>query len=351
MIMVKYNMTIARGMIFYHPQPAANKLRIMPVFLPFAGCRIRCLYCSQTTQTGCEQTSLENAYAALEQALEERKVNQAPSVEIGFYGGTFTALPDDWTERFIRLAAAYRLYNVVSGIRCSTRPDAVNVNSLQHLKELGLGTVELGIQSFDAAVLRTSLRGYSPDSAREACRMVHAAGLDLGIQLLPGLPGHTPEMFLEDMRSACEMGPSVMRLYPCVVFRNTGLARLYDRGEYVPWSVDVAASACAAALALAWEQKVRVIRIGIAQEAGMSEQIVAGPFHPALGSMVRGRALVPFIMQKLNALGRPPGLLMVPQSVRGEFWGYAGECKDVYAAAGLTTKHVRWWQAEKFYLR
>lgn len=349
-------MPITSGMIFSLPHPRQPGHRIMPVFLPFAGCRTRCLYCASSAQTGLPDAAsgergLAAALASLEKALQERKARMAPPVELGFYGGTFTALPDMWTERFLALAAAFRACGTVSAVRCSTRPDAVSLPQLARLKALGLGAVELGVQSFDDEVLARSLRGYAGAVASEACRLVRAAGLELGIQLLPGLPGHSPAMFMDDVRTACSLGPSTMRLYPCVVFRGTGLERLHARGEYVPWSLDTAADACAEALGVTWEHGVRVIRMGIAQEPGLEHQIVAGPYHPAFGSMVRGRALAPLLLRRIAALGCPPRRLMAPQHVRGEFWGYRGECKARYAEAGLTPDAVFWWQAPLFFLQ
>ncbi len=339
------------GMIFSLPQRNDAVSRILPVFMPFAGCPNRCLYCAQQAQTGQVREELDSALKRLETLLAARAGQGHAPVEIGFYGGTFTALPLEWIERFLLLAHRYRDLGVVSGVRCSTRPDAVSLPLLNHLHELGLGTVELGIQTFDNAVLAASLRGYSADIASEGCRTVLEAGMTLGIQLLPGLPGHTAGMFLSDVQQACALRPAFMRFYPCVVFRGTGLARLYERGEYAPWSLETAVNACADGLRIAWENDVRVIRMGIAHDTGLDAELLAGPVHPAFGSMVRGRALVPFVLDRIEALGKEPTLLMAPQSVRGEFWGYKGECKPLYAQAGLTSDKVQWWSESHFCLR
>lgn len=289
-------------------------------------------------------------FEQLERDLETRLAGGGSPVELGFYGGTFTALPEQWMERFLLLAARYREQGVVCGVRCSTRPDAVSLPLLERLKALGLDTVELGVQTFDDAVLSKSLRGYAKDVAIEGCRIVQDAGMTLGIQLLPGLPGHTSAMFRDDVALACSLEPAFMRLYPCVVFKGTGLARLYERGEYEPWSLSAAVDACAEALRQTWKHGIRVIRMGIAHDVGLTDQILAGPMHPAFGSMVRGRALVPYVLRRVDALKRAPKLLMAPQSVRGEFWGYKGECKSLYAASGLTTDKVQWWNAPFFCL-
>ncbi|MFV0350022.1 MAG: elongator complex protein 3 [Halodesulfovibrio sp.] len=338
-------------MIFSLPHSDNNPARIVPVFMPFAGCPNRCLYCAQQAQTGQGREELDIALKRLETLLTDRVEKERAPVELGFYGGTFTALPLEWIERFLLLAHRYRDLGVVSGVRCSTRPDAVSLPLLAHLRELGLGTVELGIQTFENAVLAASLRGYSADVAVEGCKTVLEAGLTLGIQLLPGLPGHTAGMFVSDVQQACALHPAFMRFYPCVVFRGTGLARLYERGEYAPWPLETAVNACAEGLRIAWKYDVRVIRMGIAHDAGVDAELLAGPVHPAFGSMVRGRALVPFVLDRIEALGRKPALLMAPQSVRGEFWGYKGECKPLYAQAGLTTDKVQWWDEPHFCLR
>lgn len=335
-------------MIFSHPEPVFAKVRIMPVFMPFAGCPTRCVYCSQTAQTGKPEAQLENIYTTLQQNLAGLSRDRA--VEVAFYGGTFTALPFSWQERLVGLAGEYIKKGTVTAVRCSTRPDAIEEAKLSRLQALGLRTVELGVQSFNNTILSNSKRGYDNRVIVSACNSVRKCGLSLGVQLLPGLPGMTDEVFRSDIQKCCEIAPDVMRLYPCLVFKHTVLASWYARGEYVPWTVEETVSRLGEGLLSLWEHGIRVIRIGVAQEDGLTDNLVAGPFHPAMGSMVRSEALRLLLNSKIEEHGVAPSMLLIPQRYRGELWGHKGMYKDFLSERGLATDKVRWWNFPVFQL-
>ncbi len=161
-------------------------------------------------------------------------MEQHAPLEVGFYGGTFTALPAPWPQRFVELAGQYKAKGVVSAIRCSTRPDAINEKDLRALASLGLDRVELGIQSFDSGVLSASRRGYDQATALGGCRLVRRCGLELGVHLMPGLPHSTAATFRDDVRFLTRLDVQTVRLHPTVVLAGTGLEKLYRKGVYSP---------------------------------------------------------------------------------------------------------------------
>ena len=69
--------------------------RIVPVFLPFSGCPMHCVYCAQDKQTG----GVFSAPLPVLLQQTEKDLNALPpcspdeSRELAFYGGTFTAIP------------------------------------------------------------------------------------------------------------------------------------------------------------------------------------------------------------------------------------------------------------------
>ncbi|WP_245796715.1 elongator complex protein 3 [Halodesulfovibrio marinisediminis] len=314
--------------------------------MPFAGCKSRCVYCSQTVQTGTAESQLKNIYIFLQQALEDAEDNAG--YEVAFYGGTFTAIPFEWQKRFVALASEFALSGKVIGVRCSTRPDAVNSEQLRELKELGLKTVELGVQSYNNKVLSISKRDYTQESIVSACNAVRKNSLELGIQLLPGLPGMDKKIFLDDVKKTCALSPAVVRLYPCLVFKNTILASWYTRGEFAPWELNDTVEALGSGLLMLWQDGIRVIRIGVAQEDGLTDSLVAGPFHPAIGNMVRSEALRCFLVEKMETLSRPFSRLLLPRRYQGELWGYKGAYKKFWGERGLSPSTVVSWNLPIF---
>ena len=236
------------------------------------------------------------------------------------------------------------------GIRCSTRPDAVDTAGLARLASLGLDTVELGVQSFQDRVLERSGRGYDAQAALAACAAVKAAGLTLGIQCMPGLPGMTAADFLRDVEILCRVRPAVARLYPCLVLDGSALAGDFRQGAFRPWSLDRTLHCLTLALPRLWRASVRVIRMGLAPEAGLTGRVLAGPAHPALGQMARSRALLTVIRAQAAGMGRTPQGLRVPRPRMGELFGQRNELAPAYERLGLPRHAVQSWPLSLFCL-
>lgn len=339
--------------IFPHPAPPRPATRLVPVFLPFAGCPGRCVYCAQPLATGVAETPdlLERAFAELCQRLEQAAVRGDGPCELGFFGGTFTALPGDWAERFLDLAAAFRGRGLIRAVRCSTRPDRADPAALTRFKGLGLDLVELGVQSFDPACLAASGRGYGQDQALAACAAVRAAGLGLGVQLLPGLPGMPPDPdgpLARDLDAVLAIRPDAVRLYPCVVLPGTRLARDWAAGNFQPWSTAEAAELLGRALLALWSEGIPVIRVGLAPEPGLADQVLAGPWHPALGQMASSRALFAFIRGQMAGLGRRPRRLLVPWRRLSDILGHGREMLPAWEALGLSAERIQVWDRAGF---
>lgn len=325
------------GLNFFHPEPLRTALRLLPVFLPFAGCPGRCVFCDQHVQTGLGEIGLEAALADLAVRLSREKGPYG----LGFFGGTFTGLSLAWQERFLDLAARFMGPEGLVHLRLSTRPDRVDRQTLDRLRAKGVSMVELGVQSFSSAVLAASGRGYDGSLAEKSCAMVRDAGLELGIQLLPGLPGHDCGLWREDVLRTLALNPDVVRIYPCVVVRGTVLSDMFERGEYVPWPLDAAVEECGRAVLAFWKRGVRVIRLGLAGEAGLLERIIAGPWHPAFGNMARSMALRLFLEEKIFA-GRASRIFL-PRRLAGELWGHGRANAPALARLGIVRENVNFW--------
>ncbi|MBG0791110.1 MAG: radical SAM protein [Desulfovibrionaceae bacterium] len=338
-------------MRFTHPEPPPSPTTVWPVFLPFAGCPYRCIYCAQDKQTGRDAADLDAILHGLEADLEQALARGRGPYEIAFYGGTFTALPEPWPAAFLDVAARYRERGLLTRVRCSTRPDCVDPGLLADLRGRGLDLVELGIQSFDDRALKRSGRGYTGDVAASACAVVRESGLGLGIQLLPGLPGDRPGVFADDVRRAAALRPETARLYPCLAIRGTPLEALWRHGAYEPWSLPRTRRELAEALPVLWGAGVRVIRLGLPPENTLEGHVLAGPWHPALGQSARGLALLGMVRDKVAESGLAPTRLDVPRRYQGELLGHGGELAGEYAALGLHRGAFRYVDGDEFVLR
>lgn len=316
--------------------------RIFPVFIPFLGCPGQCVYCAQDKQTGHSASS--GIHAVLKDACAHLDTfspcTGEQTRELAFYGGTFTALPASDRRACLDTLLFLRKKGLITHARCSTRPDALAHGVLEELSRCGVGLVELGIQSFDDKALALSRRGYTGREAEAGCLTVRQAGLDLGIQLLPGMPGSTPEIFLSDVRHTLELEPSCLRFYPCLVPEGTVLARWYREGVFKPWSVEETVRTLGKALYLAWQADVPVIRLSVAPEPSFDTALLAGPRHPALGALIQAEALLLAAADAAVQLGRTPEQLVLPAFCQGFLYGDHGALKPRWKALGLTPERI-----------
>ncbi len=221
------------------------------------------------------------------------------------------------------------------------------------LKELGaqgLDMVELGAQSLDNKALKESGRGYSGDDVHTACDAVRAAGLELGVQLMPGLPGDHDDVFQKDVRAVCNIKPDNTRLYPCLVLRGTELEKWWREDRYEPWTLARTIRELTLGVAALWKAGIPVIRMGVAPEEDLAPEIVAGPWHPALGQSVRARVLLKHVQEQVRQLGRAPERLGVPFRHSGEIFGHARELLGDYARLGLDRESIRMVDKKRFTL-
>lgn len=343
-----------RWLFIRHPEPVKERRRILPVFMPFHGCPERCIYCAQSLQTGAGTPNLPEILQNLALDLEKRDACGQAGYGLAFFGGTFTALPASWQDRFLDLARQYKDTGLITHVRCSTRPDRITPDGLSRLKFQCLDMVELGIQSFDTNVLRQSGRGYCGSLAHKSCEMVREAGLELAVQLMPGLPGSSIRDWQDDVRQTCSLQPAAVRLYPCVVLQGTPLAEAWLRGEFRPWEPERTILALGQTLLQFWKREIPVIRIGLAPEQDLLAAIMTGPWHPALGQMARSHALHAHL---LDAMGPRPEagsggrLMIVPRRHAADFWGHRKSLACTWEREGFEPNRVRIWDRPFFCVR
>ncbi len=321
---------------------------VVPVFLPFKGCPYRCIFCAQDKQTGLNLNS-ETVPLAIkfDHLLRElrRKIDtsiEKISIELAFYGGTFTLLPPKIFQQCLDIVKLCYNEGLIERARCSTRPDALSTEVLTQLKAAGFQLIELGVQSFSNTSLDLVRRGYDKNQILEGCKKIASVGLEFGIQLLPGMPGSTPEVFLNDVQQALALSPACLRFYPCLVIDGIELAITWKKGLYQPWDLKTTVKTLGKALADAWSFNIPVIRLSLAPEESLDKSILAGPRHPALGSMVQGEALLYLIENIVQNHGCLLSALYLPSFCRGFFYGHSGNLKERWANIGISKKNVFW---------
>ena len=262
---------------------------IIPIFIMNSGCPNRCIYCNQKIAAGDFATEITRDFfdGEVKSYLHWNK-DKLRSVEIAFYGGSFTGLDETYQNRLLSWAERYIKEGLVESIRLSTRPDYIDKDRLKLLYSRGVRTIEIGAQSFNDEVLQRARRGHNAQTTIHALKLIKDQGFQSGLHLMTGLPGDSREIFLQSLEQTVELHPDTVRIHPVLVLADTDLAGEYRRGAYQPLSLTEAVLRCLMAWEMLAPTGIRIIRFGLQTTPEMNAHgaVLAGPLHPAFGSLV-----------------------------------------------------------------
>ncbi|PSQ29706.1 tRNA uridine(34) 5-carboxymethylaminomethyl modification radical SAM/GNAT enzyme Elp3 [Halobacteriales archaeon SW_6_65_46] len=130
------------------------------------------------------------------------------------------------------------------GTTFETKPDWCDPEQIDRMLDLGGTKVEVGVQTTYERINREMHRGHGVQASIDANRRLRDAGFKVGFHMMPGQPGMSKAMCLEDFRRIFERAdwkPDYLKIYPTLVVRDTLTYDMWRRGEYEPLTNDEAA--------------------------------------------------------------------------------------------------------------
>ena len=286
-----------------------KKEYIIPIFVPHLGCKQCCTFCDQKTISGeTKQVTADDVRNTIEYYLKNFKNDNY--VEVAFFGGSFTAIPIETQKELLEAVQPYIKDKKVDSIRLSTRPDAIDKNILKMLKKYHVKTIELGVQSSNNYILERCKRGHTFEDVKKASKLIRKYRFKLGHQMMIGLPESTEKDDIKTAEDIIKLKPKLVRIYPVLVIKGTGLEREYKNKEFTPLTVGQAVERSKEILRLFAKKNIQVIRIGlqntetIADPKNKDSEVVAGPYHPAFGQLVEDSIWydkIVYEIKKINA--------------------------------------------------
>ncbi len=130
------------------------------------------------------------------------------------------------------------------GTTFETKPDWCDPEQIDRMLDLGGTKVEVGVQTTYERVNQEMHRGHGVQASLDANRRLRDAAFKVGFHMMPGQPGMSMEMCLEDFREIFEnpdWRPDYLKIYPTLVVRDTVTYDMWRRGEYEPLTNEEAA--------------------------------------------------------------------------------------------------------------
>jgi elongator complex protein 3 len=207
-----------------------------------------------------QKLNFEPRYQIITKLEQERlRGHNISKVELVIVGGTFPFMPEDYQRNFIKecfdalndiesnsLLEAQKL-NENNNIRCvgftvETKPDYCKEKHIDLMLDLGITRVEIGVQTLSEKVYKNINRGHTIQDVYDSFQIAKDAGYKIVAHMMPGLPGSNPQKDLEDFKKLFEdsrLKPDMLKIYPTLLLRDTGLAKLYEKGIYKPYPDEI----------------------------------------------------------------------------------------------------------------
>lgn len=272
------------------------------VFVPHIGCPNKCSFCNQRYITGtCKAPHPEDVESAVMAAIKSKN-HDPKTTEIAFFGGSFTAINRVYMESLLEAASSFVNVGIVSGIRISTRPDAIDDEILMLLKSYNVTAIELGAQSLNDRVLKMNNRGHTSRDVEKSAMLIKKHGFELGLQIMTGLYADDNDSTLRTVQKIIEIAPDTVRIYPTIVLKDTDLEALYLDKVYEPQSLGDAVKLASKLYLQLTRAGIRVIRLGLHSiEEG---SYVAGPWHPAFAELCYSQIMLTKVLTCLFTEGK-----------------------------------------------
>jgi len=130
------------------------------------------------------------------------------------------------------------------GTTFETKPDWCDPEQIDRMLDLGGTKVEVGVQTTYERVNREMHRGHGVQASLDANRRLRDSAFKVGFHMMPGQPGMSKEMCLEDFRELFESPdwrPDYLKIYPTLVVRDTITYDMWRNEEYDPLTNEEAA--------------------------------------------------------------------------------------------------------------
>ena len=125
-------------------------------------------------------------------------------------------------EQIMRLGEIIHTRQLENSLEWSVEiaPSEITAEKLKNLKEIGVNRISLGVQTFNAQLMKELGRNHEVDRALKAYQLIREAGfLSVNIDLLFGAPGQSLAMWEEDLMKAVQLDPDHISTY-CLTFEE-----------------------------------------------------------------------------------------------------------------------------------
>lgn len=196
-----------------------------------------CIFCSEKG-SGEHIKSSNNISEQLQNYFKSYKAERANKFIVYFQNFTNTY---DTTQNLKNKYDAALIDNRIVGLSVATRPDCINEDVCKLLHgylDKYYVSVELGLQTSNDKTSNLINRGYNSKQFIRAVKLLNQYSIDAVAHIMVGLPGEG----LEDIKNTIEFINKLpiqgLKIHCTYVVKNTQLAEMYQKGAYLPITLE-----------------------------------------------------------------------------------------------------------------
>lgn len=200
------------------------------VHVPF--CQSKCPYCDFYSLTSAELLPAYLEALRREVLFYKDSCSRFDSLYLG--GGTPSLLDGAPLGALVQILRRHCHFAADTEFTLEANPEDVTPEKLRLWRDLGVNRLSLGAQSLDDQQLRFLKRRHTAAQTRRALARARAAGFaNLGLDLIYGLPGQSPEAWRRDLEEALHFAPEHLSCYLLTAAPGTPLSRQAARRAFV----------------------------------------------------------------------------------------------------------------------
>ena len=196
-----------------------------------------CIFCSEKG-SGEHINSNVDISKQVESYFKSYKAKRANKFIVYFQNFTNTY---DSLENLKRKYDQALIDDRIVGLSIATRPDCINEEIVKLLKSYTdkyAVTVELGLQTANDNTGKLVHLGYSTKQFTEAVELLNKFNIDIVAHIMVGLPGESIKDIQNTVKFINKHKLQGIKIHSCYVVKNTVLCDMYEKGEYVPQTLD-----------------------------------------------------------------------------------------------------------------
>lgn len=198
------------------------------VHVPF--CRSKCFYCGfySVASLKLKEDYVQSIMREIEMRADYLGTRSASTLYFG--GGTPSYL--DAQELEMIMNKIHKTWTLDKDAECSIEmnPEDATIEKLSALRRLGFNRLTIGVQTFNAEILKSINRTHSSQQAIQAVENAYAVGFDnIGVDLIIGLPGSSFQVLEDDLKVINSLNIAHVSIYILSIDSNSVFEKMLEK--------------------------------------------------------------------------------------------------------------------------